>query len=391
MGWDHYAGVFSGAPMQSFTNWAKVTNGVATRSTNYLTTETANDAIDWMSRQANKPFFLWLAFNAPHSPLHLPPDSLITNRTLPGTAADITANPKAYFKVMAEAVDNRIGTVVNWLEANGKLDSTDIVFICDNGNTMNTAQTRPFNRAKSTVYQQGVHIPFIVSGPSVVNPNRVSTALVNVHDLFATILELAGFSDWRSQIAADKPVDSKSLVPILKNTASEARPWAYTEVFDVSTTSRVNSRAIRNTTYKLIYFDSSRTREFYNLITDPTESTNLLNGTLTETEKTNYNYLCTEMTTLLGRSICDLNVSTQQATIIDRPVFSPNPAKEVLWVTNKSGAEFRYEIRNTDGKLVKKGVSTNQISLLDMANGLYLLEIEIQGRVFVEKILVNKP
>ena len=89
----------------------------------------------------------------------------------------------------------------------------------------------------------GVHVPFIIAGPSVVNAGRVSNALVNVHDLFATILELAGYSNWKAQIPTNKPVDSKSLVPILKNQATEARPWAYSEIFDVSQTSEVNSVA----------------------------------------------------------------------------------------------------------------------------------------------------
>jgi arylsulfatase B len=79
LGWDTYSGTFTGQPVTTYTNWAKVTNGVASTSTNYLTTETASDAINWLSQQGTKPFFLWLAFNAPHLPYHLPPDSLIIN------------------------------------------------------------------------------------------------------------------------------------------------------------------------------------------------------------------------------------------------------------------------------------------------------------------------
>ncbi len=166
MGWDYFAGTFTGQPVTTYTNWNKVTNGVASTSTNYLTTETTNDAINWLGQQGSKPFFLWLAFNAPHSPYHLPPDSLIINRSLSGITMDINQNPKAYFKVMAEAMDNRIGKIVEWLQANNKWDNTDIIFIGDNGNTLNTAQTTPLNRSKSTVYQPGIHVPFIISGPS---------------------------------------------------------------------------------------------------------------------------------------------------------------------------------------------------------------------------------
>jgi arylsulfatase B len=390
LGWDYYAGVFTGQPVSTYTNWAKVTNGVASNSTNYLTTETTNDAINWLNQQGTKPFFLWLAFNAPHSPYHLPPDSLIINKTLSGTAADIQANPKLYFKVMAETMDNRIGKIVEWLETNNKMDNTDIIFIGDNGNAGRTAQVTPTSRSKSTVYQEGIHVPFIISGPSVVNQGRVSNALVNVQDLFATIIELAGYTNWQTQIPANKPVDSKSLVPIIKNTATEARPWAYSEVFDVSTTSEVNSRAIRNATYKLIYFDSSKVQEFYNLTTDANERTNLLTRTMSTTELTNYNYLCTEMGNLLGKTICNPKVDTKDLNANSKPIIAPNPAKSIISVSFNDALSFDFQITSMDGKMIKKGISTKEINVSDLPNGLFLLKIQRQGDVFVEKIVVEK-
>jgi arylsulfatase B len=389
MGWDYYAGVFTGQPVSTYTNWAKVTNGVASNSTNYLTTETSNDAINWLNQQGTKPFFLWLAFNSPHSPYHLPPDSLIINKTLSGTAADIQANPKLYFKVMAEAMDNRIGKIVEWLETNNKMDNTDIIFMGDNGNAGRTVQGIA-TKAKSTVYQEGIHVPFIISGPSVVNQGRVSTALVNVQDLFATILELTGFANWHTQIPATKPIDSKSLVPILKNTATEARPWAYSEVFDQSTTSETNTRTIRNATYKLMYFESNRDQEFYNLVTDPNENTNLLSRTLTATERTNYAYLCTEMGTLLGKSLCSASVKTKNVPLFTQPVIAPNPTKSLIYVSFEDALPFDFQLTRIDGKVVKKGISTKDINVSELPNGLFLLKIQKQGDVFTEKIVIEK-
>ncbi len=390
MGYDYYAGVFTGQPMTTYTNWAKITNGVSSTSTTYATVETTNDAINWLGQQGTKPFFLWLAYNAPHFPFHLPPDSLHSYRNLSGTTMDINQNPKSYFKAMAEAMDNQIGKLYNWLQANNKLDSTDIIFIGDNGDESRTAQTSPLSRAKGSVYQAGVHVPFIISGPSVVNQGRVSTALVNVQDLFATIVELSGYTNWRTQIPANKPVDSKSLVPILKNTATEARPWAYSEIFDVSTTSSTNTRAIRNTTYKLMHFDSSGRQEMYNLLTDPNEATNVLNRTLTATERTNYNYLCTEMGLLLGRTMCSPSVDTKDIQAFEKPVIAPNPAKNLVSVTFNDVLPFNYKINSIDGKLIKQGVSTKDINVSDLNNGLFFLEIKRDGRVFTEKIVIEK-
>ena len=87
------------------------------------------------------------------------------------------------------------------------------------------------------MYQNGVHVPFIVSGPSVVSPNRSSDALVNTVDIFATVLELFGYSNWQNNVPTNKPVDSKSVLPILKNEISTVRDWAFTEIFKVSAAS----------------------------------------------------------------------------------------------------------------------------------------------------------
>lgn len=385
MGYDYFSGFFPGK-VQSYTNWTKTTNGVSAISTNYTTTDFTNDAITWLGQQNNtKPFFLWLAYNAPHDPYHLPPDSLHSYRNLSGTSTDIAANPKAYFKAMTEAMDNQIGKVYNWLQANNKLDSTDIIFIGDNGDATPVAQ---IPRAKGSIYQPGITVPFIISGPSVKNQGRVSTALVNTQDLFATILELAGFTNWRSQIPANKPVDSKSLVPILKNTATTARPWAFTEVFSVIPQAK-EGKTMRNTDYKLMNFDDG-TQEFYNLTNDANERTNLLLKTLTATERTNYTYLCSEMATLLGKTVCNAAVPTHDISAAEKPIIAPNPAHHLIAVTFNDALSFNYTIHSMDGKLIKQGVSTKNINVSDLNNGLYLLTIKKEAIAFTEKIIIQQ-
>ncbi|MEI6408795.1 MAG: sulfatase-like hydrolase/transferase [Bacteroidota bacterium] len=308
MGYDYFAGNFIGQ-LTSYYNWTKVTNGVSSTVTTYATTETANDAINWINTQnpnpqTKKPFFLWLAFNAPHAPYHLPPAGLHSYTNLSGTQQDIMANPKPYFKASLEALDHEIGRIFDDLQTKNLLDSTDIIFIGDNGNTIQTAQIANTARAKGTIYQYGIHVPFIISGPSVVAPGRVSDALVNTTDLFATILELFGYNDWKTQIPANKPVDSKSILPILKNTGNEVRPWAFTEIFKV-TTDGDDGKTMRNHDFKLLHFDDGH-EEFYQLATDPGETNNLMLGALNATQTTNYLYLCNEMSTLVGTgSFCN--------------------------------------------------------------------------------------
>ena len=385
MGYDHFSGIYNGA-VQNYFSWTKTVNGVNTTTTNYTTTDLTNDAIAWLGQQNNtKPFFLWMAYNAPHDPIHLPPDSLHSYHTLSGTAADIAANPKSYFKAMIESMDNQVGKLYNWLQVNNKLDSTDIIFIGDNGDEATVAQ---IPRSKGSIYQPGITVPFIISGPSVKNPGRVSSALVNFQDLFATIVELGGFTNWRTQIPLSKPVDSKSLLPILLNTATEVRPWAFTEVFSPTPKPR-EGKTMRNTTYKLMNFEDG-TQEFYNLTNDPTERTNLLNRTLTTTELTNYRYLCSEMGILLNKTVCNTAVSTQDILGIEKPHISPNPAHQTVSVVFNDVLPFAYQLTSMDGKVLKNGVSSKEINVSELPNGLYLLKIQKQDAVFTEKILIEK-
>ena len=266
MGFDYYEGNLGGSLgaatqlVNGYTNWTKITNGVSSNCTNYATTENVNNAISYINSQpATKPFYLHLAFNAPHTPYHLPPANLITNTTLSGLQADITANPVPYFQAMVEAMDKEIGRFFDYLISSGKWNTTDIIFIGDNGDDPSVAQSNP---SKGSIYQGGVTVPFIISGPDVVNPNRTSTALVNTADLFATILELFGDTNWQTRIPTTI-VDSKSLMPILLNQASTVRPWEFTEVFKLTPTSG-DGKAIRNTDYKLMKFDNG-TEKFFNL------------------------------------------------------------------------------------------------------------------------------
>lgn len=402
VGYDYFAGNFT-AMLNSYTNWSKVTNGTMSTSTNYATTETTDDAIGFIKAQNTSPFFLWLAFNAPHTPIHLPPVGLHSYTSLSGTAANINANPKPYFKAMLEALDHEIGRLFDSLTLYNKMDSTDIIFIGDNGNGTRSAQIANTNRAKGTVYQYGVHVPFIISGPSVINPNRVSSELVNTVDLFATIQELFGNNNWQTQIPATTVVDSKSIMPIIKNVTGAIRPWAFTEIFKVTTDS-ADGKAMRNKDYKLIKFNYGAD-EFYNLTTDPTESNNLLLGTLNPTEYNNYLYLCGQMTTLVGAgNFC--RAVTVPVTLFDfKGQFLDNKIN-LQWTTLNELNNDVFEVeKSSDGKdfFIIGTIKTNVDSItrnnyiyidekpLNSNNYYRLKQIDMSGKYFFSNIiLLNK-
>ena len=83
-GWPFWAGV-NGPQPASYTNWTKIKNGTSTASTTYVTTDQVNEATAWINEQeaADKPWFAWVAFNAPHVPYHKPPANLLSPRFAP--------------------------------------------------------------------------------------------------------------------------------------------------------------------------------------------------------------------------------------------------------------------------------------------------------------------
>ena len=264
MGVSFYTGLLSGAA-ENYSRWQRTDNGVTAPSTTYITTQITNDAIGWLGRQ-QAPWFLWLAYTAPHAPIHLPPSNLHSRRDLPGTAADIESRPLPYHFAMAEALDHELGRLLESLDAATRA-RTVVIFMGDNGTA--SAVTQPASeraRAKGTLYEGGVHTPLIVSGASVARAGQREGALVGAVDLFPTIAQLAGE-------ARDVWQDGRSFAALLSDAGAPTRSDLYTEYFD-SIRTAAEGWAIRDQRYKLIVF-ASGARRLYDLAQDPTEQRDL--------------------------------------------------------------------------------------------------------------------
>jgi arylsulfatase B len=388
MGYDHFEGPFVGA-ITSYTNWTKYTNGVQSTVTNYATSENVNNAVSWLrSTNTTNPFFLWLAFNAPHSPYHLPPMGLHSYSNLSGTSQDITQNPKKYFKAALQALDTEIGRLFDSLQVMNRLDSTDIIFIGDNGNTSQTAQIANINKAKGTIYEYGVHVPMLIAGPSIVNPGRVSDALINTADIFSTVLELMGDTTWKNNIPANKPVDTKSVVPILSNQTDSIRPWSFCENFKLTPDAN-DGKAMKNKEYKLLKFDAGQ-EEFYNLSVDSGELNNLLTSGMSATDLVNYTYLCSEMTSLVGTgSFCQTGVHIKEGmnSIVSKLVY-PNPFHSTIYISSTL-SDDSFELSNNFGQLIYKGNHLAAQDFSSLPNGIYFLKIVSEKRSIHLKLIHN--
>lgn len=262
LGIDYFAGTLGGG-VNAYTNWQKTINGVTTTSTTYNTTELVDLSVDWINLQSD-PWFLWLAFNAPHTPFHLPPANLHT-RALNGDQASIDANPAAYYFAAIEAMDSEIGRLLGAMSTEDRANTVTI-FIGDNGTPRQVAQD-PFDRfsAKDSIYQGGINTPMFVSGVGVRAGER-EDALINGTDFFATIAEIAG-------IDVPSVNDSTSFADLLGDAAAPARDYVYSEFVSEDTAEEVWS--IRDARYKLVTFVGG-TQALYDLENDPYENTELI-------------------------------------------------------------------------------------------------------------------
>ena len=258
MGVDYFAG-FSGGGVQSYTNWTLNINGSTSTSTDYTTSKFTDLAIDWVSQQT-KPWFLWLAYNAPHTPFHLPPNNLHNQSGLPSDQASIDNNPLPYYMAALEALDTEMGRLIDSLSDEEK-QNTIIIFVGDNGTPGQVAQVYPNRRAKGSIYQGGVNVPMIASGKGVTRLNSSENALINTTDLYATIADIAGTGTTEIH-------DSKSFKELFSNTSMGNRLHTYTENEDYT---------IRNATHKYIYFENG-SEALYDLSVNPLENPNLLNA-----------------------------------------------------------------------------------------------------------------
>jgi len=320
-GWSHFCGMIEYPKVHraNYYRWSKTINGQQSRCRTYATTENVNDALTWINRQ-ERAWMCCLSFNAAHSPWCAPPADL---HSYDFRGESRRRCPRSYFLAMVEAMDTEIGRLLDGL-GKQRLQNTTIIFVGDNG-TSSRVVGPPYpplkmdgrrgftresvmatvyrtltdrQRAKGTVYEAGVNVPLIISGPSVTNCGREVEALVHTVDLFSTVVELAGV-DPQQAVRPNTALDSVSLVPYLVNADQPSlRRTVYTEIFLEHPAIR-GSAAIRDQRYKLIWTNWLNLEEgFYDLWSDPHEQRNLLENGLAPEEEVAYQTLLLQMKSL---------------------------------------------------------------------------------------------
>ncbi len=175
-----------------------------------LTDAFTREANDFIARHRTQPFFLYLAYNAVHSPMQAADAYLAKFAHIPDLHRRI-------FAAMLAHLDDSVGRVVAHLRATGLADNTLIVFLSDNGGPTKelTSSNAPLRGGKGELFEGGIRVPFIVSWPGRIAPRAVDTPVISL-DATATALALDGISSTPS------PLDGVNLWPLLSGKSAAA-------------------------------------------------------------------------------------------------------------------------------------------------------------------------
>jgi arylsulfatase A-like enzyme len=237
----------------------------------YLTDRLTAEAMKFIEKNRDRPFFVYLAHNAPHIPLKAKPE--LVAKYARGGPPGTQNNP--LYAAMIESLDEGVGKILRQLDDLKIADRTAVIFTSDNGglsiaegpDTPATSNA-PFREAKGFLYEGGIRVPLIVRWPGITRPGTVTNTPVCSIDFFPTFLDLCG-------VKSDAKVDGASLRPVLGGGAltRDALFWHYPHY---SNQGGRPGGAVRAGSLKLIEHYEDGRRELYDLVRDPGETHNLI-------------------------------------------------------------------------------------------------------------------
>ncbi len=261
-GFQEFFGFLGGAHSYFVENAKTILRGKApAEEKEYLTDAIAREAVSFIDRHAKEPFFLYLAFNAVHTPMHAPAKYL-------DRFPKIDDKKRRTYDAMLSAMDDAIGKVLAKLREKGIEEDTLIFFLSDNGGptmvgtTINGARNGPLRGSKRQLLEGGVRVPFLIQWKGRLPAGKTFGEPIISLDICSTALAAAG-----KQAPAAWQLDGVNLLPHLdgkaKGAPHEALFWRFGNQF-----------AARKGDWKLVQYDSTGVK-LYNLKDDIGEAKDL--------------------------------------------------------------------------------------------------------------------
>lgn len=234
----------------------------------YLTDREGDEAVNFIIKHQNRPFFLYMAHYAVHAPLQAPGELINKYESKEKTNQNVPV-----YGAMVESVDRAVGNIMTTLEELNLTDKTLIIFTSDNGGASHFPATdnTPLKKGKGFPYEGGIRVPLIFSWSGKIDPGSVCDEPVISMDFLPTICEVT-----QIEPPKNRQIDGLSLLPLLKQTGFPDRPALYWHFPHYWWGTNVQPYSIiRDGDWKLIRYYETDNFELFNLKEDLSETNNL--------------------------------------------------------------------------------------------------------------------
>lgn len=293
-------------------------NGKRVEFDGYLTDILGQKSVDYVEENKDNPFFMYLSYNAVHTPMHAKEEDLKKFKN----------HPRQTLAAMTWSMDENIGKLTNKLKDLGIYDNTLIFFLSDNGAAHNNdASSGPLKGFKGNEFEGGHRVPFVMSWPAKIKPNQTFEGLSSSLDIFQTALAAANI-----QKPSDIVLDGVNLIPYL-NSDKKGNP--HQKLF----WRKLEESAARLDNYKLVSLDTFGST-LYDLSKDLGENRDISSQ---DTVKFNelmkhYNSWEDKMAKPLWRESKtweDVTYHIQKRLMQNKPILYKSPSEKNKYLKNK--------------------------------------------------------
>ncbi|AMX04177.1 sulfatase [Microbulbifer thermotolerans] len=225
-------------------------NGKAVDESEYITDALSREAVRFVEKAAGKenPFFLYLAYNAPHVPLEAKREDM-------EKFSHIKDKKRKTYAGMVYALDRGVGRLVDALSKTDQLDNTLIIFLSDNGGKLTQgASNFPLREGKGSVYEGGFRSPMLMYWPGKITPGSRFKYPVKALDFYPTFAALAG-----AEIPSEKKLDGKNIWPSIQ---SGSDPHKDELIFALRHYTGYSNAAVRRNQWKAVKYGQEKWKLF---------------------------------------------------------------------------------------------------------------------------------
>jgi len=180
-------------------------NGKRINTKKYLTEELSDNAVKFIEDNSDNPFFLYLSYNAPHTPLQATTKDLERNK-------HINIEKRQTYAAMVSSMDDGIGLILDKLEQKNIFENTIVFFFSDNGGVewYNFSDNGPLRGIKGDFFEGGIRVPFAMQWPNKIKPGTIYDKPIIALDIFATVASAA-----KAEKYIKNEIDGVNLIPYL--------------------------------------------------------------------------------------------------------------------------------------------------------------------------------